>query len=142
MHDISLELADKVASGTLSAARSATAPPVAVVVLDRSGHVVAARREDGATMFRYDVALGKAWTAAAFGISSRMLASKAAHNPNFFGSLAATSAGRLLPNPGGLPILDADGALMGAVGVSGDTGENDETYAAAGIAEAGLKTEP
>lgn len=142
MHEISLELADMVAEGTLSKARSANAPPVAVVVLDKSGHVVSARREDGATMFRYDVALGKAWTAAAFGMSSRELAKKAASNPNFFVSLSNTSQGRLLPNPGGLPILGPDGTLLGAVGVSGDSGENDEIFAAAGIETAGLKTKP
>lgn len=138
MSDITLEQADAVINGTLDAARKAGAPSLAVVVLDRGGHVVAAKREDGATMFRFDVALGKAWGAAAFGQDSSALAAKAAHNPNFFAALATTSQGRLLPNPGGLVIHNTEGNLIGAVGVSGDSGTNDEQFAKAGIEFANL----
>ena len=138
MNDISLKQADAVVSGTLEAARKAGASPIAVVVLDRAGHVVAAKREDGATMFRFDIALGKAWGCAAFGQTSRALAAKAADNPNFFLSLSTTSSGRLLPNPGGMPIRDHAGELIGAVGVSGDSGAQDEVFAIAGIELAGL----
>jgi uncharacterized protein GlcG (DUF336 family) len=141
MTDISLAQADRIAEATLQAARQGDAQPVAVVVLDRAGHVVVAKREDGASMFRFDVALGKGWGAAAFGTSSRSLAAKAAANPNFMQSLSVASRGRILPNPGGLPIFNTDGHLIGAVGVSGDSGERDEGFAAEGIAAAGLRTE-
>lgn len=142
MPEVTLSEADEIVAGTLAAAHAAGGKPLAVVVLDRSGHVVAAKREDGATMFRYDIALGKAWGAAAFGTSSRALAEKAADNPNFMLSLASAAQGRLLPNPGGLPIFSADGALIGAVGASGDTGPRDESFVAAGIAAAGLASCP
>ena len=138
MSDITLDQADAVVEGTLDAAGQAGAPPIAVVVLDRAGHVVAVKRQDGATMFRFDVALGKAWGAAAFGQHSSELAAKAAKNPNFFAALSATSQGRLLPNPGGLVIHNAEGQLIGAVGVSGDSGTNDEMYARAGVKSANL----
>lgn len=138
MSDVTLKQAEAVIDGTLAAAHTEAAKPLAVVVLDRDGHVVAAKREDGATMFRYDIALGKAWGAAAFGQSSRALAKKAAENPSFFAALAATSHGRLLPNPGGVVIHDSRGNLIGAVGVSGDSGENDEKFAIAGIAFAAV----
>jgi uncharacterized protein GlcG (DUF336 family) len=139
MSDISLEQADSVVHGTLAAARKVGAAPLAVVVLDRAGHVVCVKREDGATMFRFDIALGKGWGAAAFGQSSRGLAAKAARNPNFFSALSATSRGRLLPNPGGVPIYDHSGNLVGAVGVSGDSGDKDEEFAISGIESAGLR---
>jgi uncharacterized protein GlcG (DUF336 family) len=141
MTDITLEQADSIVHGAIEQARAAGAPPISIVVLDRAGHVVSARRQDGASMFRFDVALGKAWTSAAFGVSSRKLAKKAAGNPNFFVSLASTAQGRLLPNPGGLPIRLPSGEVIGAVGISGDSGENDEKFAAAGIAGAGLETD-
>lgn len=142
MNDMSLQQADAVVHGTLAAARKAGAAPLAVVVLDRAGHVVCVKREDGASMFRFDIALGKGWGAAAFGQSSRGLAAKAASNPNFFSALSATARGRLLPNPGGLPIYDHSGNLIGAVGVSGDSGDNDEEFAMYGIESAGLRTTP
>ena len=140
MATVSLRQAEAIVDGTLSAARAAEAKPVAVVVLDNAGHVVAAKREDGATMFRYDIALGKAWGAAAFGVSSRALAQKAQENPNFMLSLTNAATGRILPNPGGLPIFDVEGKLLGAVGVSGDSGDRDEAFAAAGVENAQLSS--
>ncbi len=141
MATISLYQAEAILDGALAAASAAGSRPLAVVVLDHAGHVVAAKREDGATMFRYDIALGKAWGAAAFGVPSRTLAQKAQENPNFMLSLANTAKGRILPNPGGLPVFDAAGKLLGAVGVSGDSGDRDEAFATAGVESALLKTE-
>lgn len=138
MSDIAYKQADAIVRGALDAAHHEGSKPLAVVVLDRAGHVVAAAREDGATMFRYDIALGKAWSAVAFQTSSRALADKAAQNANFMLSLSGTSQGRLLPNPGGLPILNEDAVVIGAVGISGDSGQRDESFAAAGIESVGL----
>ena len=89
-------------------------------------------------MFRIDVSLGKAWGAVAMDTPSRKLAEKAKNNPSFIQALTVTSGGRMLPNPGGVLIKDPDGTIIGATGVSGDTGLNDEMFACAGIEAAGL----
>jgi uncharacterized protein GlcG (DUF336 family) len=122
-------------------AREMNIPPVTVVVLDESGHLKAMQREDGASMFRYDVATGKAWAAVGMGASSRALANRAKTNPNFFITLAATAHGKFLPQPGGVLIRDAAGAIVGAAGASGGTGDEDEAICAYGIAQAGLKAD-
>lgn len=144
MHDakytshLTLELANKVIEGAIAAAASQSGAPLSVVVLDTAGHVVAVQRQDGASMFRYDIALGKAWGAVAFRTSSRALAQKAKDSPAFMQGLAVTSGGRLLPNPGAVTILGSDGAVIGAVGISGDSGPRDEAFAIAGVEAAGL----
>jgi uncharacterized protein GlcG (DUF336 family) len=112
--------------------------PLGVVVLDASGHVVSAQREDGASMFRLDVARGKAWAAVAMGASSRALANRAKDNPNFFVTLAATAEGKFLPQTGAVLIRDAQGAILGAAGASGGTGEQDEACCAHGVEAAGF----
>lgn len=141
MPALSLEQAIAILSGAIAHARDAGFQPLAIVVLDPAGHVKAAARQDGATMFRYDVALGKAWAAAAMGQPSRKLADTAKGNPNFFVTLAATAQGKFLPQPGAVLIRDVDGAILGSVGASGDTGDNDELACAAGVEAAGLRTE-
>lgn len=142
MTRLTLDQANTIIGGTLAAARDNAGKPIAVVVLDEAGHIVAAQRQDGATMFRVDIALGKAWGAVAFGTSSRELAKKAQENPSFVQALSVAAGGKLLPNPGAVPIFGAHGALLGAVGVSGDAGDRDERFAAAGVASAGLTTDP
>ena len=142
MTRLSLDQANTIIDGTLAAARDADGKPIAVVVLDDAGHIVAVQRQDGTTMFRVDIALGKAWGAVALGASSRELAERAQANPNFIQALAVTAGGRLLPNPGAVAIFGTGGALLGAVGVSGDSGDRDEQFAAAGVAAAGLLSEP
>jgi uncharacterized protein GlcG (DUF336 family) len=122
----------------LAKAREMKIQPLAVVVLDDSGNVKAAQREDGASMFRFDVAQGKAWAAVAMGASSRALAKRAKDNPNFFITLAATAQGKFLPQTGGVLIRDAAGKILGAAGASGGTGEEDEAVCAHGIEKAGL----
>jgi uncharacterized protein GlcG (DUF336 family) len=138
MAQLTLETADRIIDAALAARRQANAKPICVVVLDGSGHMVALKREDGASMFRPDVALGKAWGCVAMGDGGRALAKKARDNPAFFTGLAATSNGRLLPQPGGVLVKASTGAVLGAVGISGDTGANDEAFAVAGIAAAGF----
>ena len=135
---LSLKDAEAIIAGALAAAGDAGFQPLAVVVLDESGNVKAASRQDGASMFRFDVALGKAWGAAAMGAPSRKLAENAKGNPNFFVTLAATAQGRFLPQPGAVLIRDASGTILGAVGASGDTGDNDEVACIAGVKAAGF----
>jgi uncharacterized protein GlcG (DUF336 family) len=112
--------------------------PLAVAVLDDDGHVKALQREDDASMFRVDVAIGKAWASVGMGASSRILLQRAKDNPQFYGALAATAQGKFLPQTGAVLIKDAQGNILGAAGASGGTGEEDEAACVAGIAAAGL----
>jgi uncharacterized protein GlcG (DUF336 family) len=138
MKKLMLEDANKILAAALAAARLAGNRPMAVVVVDEAGVVKAAQREDGATMFRFDIALGKAWAAAAMGVSSRILMERAAGNPNFFGALASTADGRFIPQSGAVPIVDVGGAVIGAVGASGGTGDEDESICISGLRDAGF----
>lgn len=138
---LTLEIANLIVEHALAKAAEDGIPPLTVVVLDGAGHLVAAQRQDGASMFRFDVALGKAWGAVAMGASSRALAARAQENPNFFVTLAATSQGKLLPQPGAVLIRDEAGSILGAVGASGGTGEEDELCCAFGVSGAGLASD-
>ena len=112
--------------------------PLTVVVLDPGGHLVVAKRSDGAGIMRADVAFAKAWGVLAMGWPARVLVDRAARMPQFFSALAGVSGGRMVPVAGGVPIHDTSGRLVGSAGVSGDTSENDELCAVAGIEAAGL----
>jgi uncharacterized protein GlcG (DUF336 family) len=135
---LTLKQANSIIEAALAKAREMKIKPLSVVVLDDSGNVKAAQREDGASMFRFDVAQGKAWASVAMGASSRALAKRAKDNPNFFITLAATAGGKFLPQTGGVLIRDASGQILGAAGASGGTGEEDEAVCAYGIEQAGL----
>ena len=135
---LTLKQANSIIEAALAKARAMNIKPLAVVVLDDSGNVKAAQREDGASMFRFDVAQGKAWAAVAMGASSRALAKRAKDNPNFFITLAATAQGKFLPQTGGVLIRDASGQILGAAGASGGTGDEDEAVCAYGIEQAGF----
>lgn len=139
MSTLTLVQANKIIEGALAVSRERQYRAMAVVVLDESGHVRALQREDGASMFRVDVATGKAWAAVGMGASSRTLAERAKGNPNFFVSLAATAHGKFLPQTGAVLILGPGDRVIGAVGASGGTGDEDEAICIAGIEAAGLK---
>ncbi len=141
MSTLSLDDANAIIAGAHAYAREHALQPLTVVVLDAAGHVKAAARADGASMFRFDVALGKAWAAAAMGVPSRKLAENAKANPNFFVTLAATAQGKFLPQPGAVLIRDTGGAILGVAGASGDTGDNDEAACIAGVKAAGFSAE-
>ena len=135
---LQLTTANAIIEGALAASATAGYKPMGVVVLDDAGHLVAAQRQDGASMFRIDVATGKAWAAVGMGASSRVLAERAAGNPNFFVSLASTANGRFLPQTGAVLIKDGEGRILGAAGASGGTGDEDEAICIAGVESAGL----
>ncbi|MGE5413341.1 MAG: GlcG/HbpS family heme-binding protein [Syntrophomonadaceae bacterium] len=111
---------------------------LAVAVLDAGGNLVAFQREDGAGIARFDIAFGKAWGALGMGFGTRELTERAAKSPTFVAALAAATDGRMIPSPGGVLIAEAGGDVVGAVGVSGDTGDNDEACAVAAIEAAGF----
>jgi len=138
MAQLTLKQANTIIEKGFAKAREMKIKPLGIVVLDQSGHIVSAQREDGASMFRLDVAQGKAWAAVAMGASSKALAKRAKDNPNFFVTLAATANGKFLPQTGAALIKDAQGIIIGAAGGSGGTGEEDEACCVAGIEAAGL----
>ncbi|OGA06582.1 MAG: GlcG protein [Betaproteobacteria bacterium RIFCSPLOWO2_02_64_14] len=138
MAQLTLKQANTIVEKALAKAREMKIKPLGVVVLDAGGHLVAAQREDGASMFRLDVATGKAWGAVGMGASSRALGNRAKANPNFFLSLAATSGGKFLPQTGAVVIKDQQGNILGAAGASGGTGDEDEACCAYGVEQAGL----
>jgi uncharacterized protein GlcG (DUF336 family) len=112
--------------------------PLAVVVLDQGGHVIAFQRQDGASMLRFEVAQGKAYGALGLGQSSRRLEKIAMDRPHFFSGYAGVTGGKAIPVAGGVLVRDSAAGLLGAVGVSGDTSDNDEAAAIAGIEVADL----
>ncbi|BBD00380.1 MULTISPECIES: GlcG/HbpS family heme-binding protein [Sphingobium] len=135
---LTLHQARTIIDAALAKGRADGAQPLAVVVLDAGAHPVATMREDGASLFRFDIAKAKAAGALGMGADTRVLAARAASNPVFFQSVVAATGGRLALSPGGVLIRDVEGAVIGAVGISGDTGDCDEACAIAGILAAGL----
>jgi len=138
MSKLTLKQANTIIEKAFAKAREMKIKPLGVVVLDDSGNIVSAQREDGASMFRLDVAKGKAWAAVAMGASSRALGKRAKDNPNFFVALAATAGGKFLPQTGAALIKDKDGTIIGSAGASGGTGDEDEACCVTGIEAAGL----
>jgi len=116
--------------------------PLGVSVLDAGGHLVAFERQDGASFLRHEIGAGKAFGALALGMGGRMVTKHAMERPHFMQGLSGVSGGRVVPVPGGVLIRDAENAIVGAVGISGDTSDNDETCAVAGIEAAGFTPEP
>lgn len=139
MTSLTLTQANQILNIAIAKAREQGFRPMAVVVLDAAGQPVALQREAGASAFRVDVATGKAWAAANMGVSSRLLSQRAKDNQVFYISLAATAQGKFLAQTGAVVIKDAAGAIIGAVGASGGTGDEDELICIAGIEAAGLQ---
>jgi len=138
MSSLTLAQANQIITAALAKSRAAGYKPMGIAVLDEGGALKAFAREDGASMFRFEVAQAKAWGAVGMGISSRTLGERAKGNPNFFVALAATAHGKFLPQPGAVVIKDAAGQVIGAVGASGGSGDEDEEICIAGVAAAGL----
>lgn len=135
---ITLQQANQIIAAALAKSKQSGYLPMGIAVLDAAGNLKAFASEDGASMFRFDIARGKAWGAVAMGVSSRVLAQRAKDNPNFFVALGATANGKFLAQPGAVVIKDAQGRMLGAVGASGGTGDEDEAICIAGVTAAGL----
>ena len=138
MTTLTLQIANQIIAAALAKSKESGYQPMGVAVLDASGNLKAFASEDGASMFRFDIARAKAWGAVGMGVSSRALGERAKDNPNFFLSLAATAEGKFLPQTGAVVIKNAQGKVLGAVGASGGTGDEDEAICMAGVAAAGL----
>ncbi|MBT1158445.1 heme-binding protein [Aminobacter anthyllidis] len=137
MTELTLAAANTIIVAALG--KGTDAKPLTVAVLDAGGHLKALQKQDGASMLRYEIASGKAYGALAVGMGSRWLDQAARERPHFMEGLNAVSGGKIVPVPGGVLIRDQAGKLLGAVGISGDTSDNDELAAIAGIEAAGLK---
>lgn len=138
---LTLEAASLIADKSLEKGRERGFAPLTVVVLDAGGQIKVVKREDGASLLRPEIAQGKAWGVLGMGFGGRELARRAAKMPAFFGALSDLSGGRMVPVPGGVLIRSLSGESVGAVGISGDTSENDELCAVHGIRAAGLKAD-
>ena len=139
---LSLSLANAIVNECLAIRQRENLLPLSVAVLDAGGQLVAFQREDGCGILRYDIAFGKAWAALGMGMSTRLIRDRLANRPAFQGALAAASDGRFIPVPGGVLILNAQSAVIGAVGVSGDASDRDEYCAIEAIHIVGLGCEP
>lgn len=141
MSDITLDQARSVIAAAQAKGQELGLQPLAVAVLDTGGHLKAFERQEGASLMRPQIAHGKAYGALAMGLGSRALLARAEQQPFFIGAMNALAGGALVPVPGGVLIRDGDGHLMGAVGVTGDTSDNDEACAVAGVEAAGLQAD-
>jgi uncharacterized protein GlcG (DUF336 family) len=138
VNGLNLAQAETILDAALAKGREINLMPLTVVVLDAGGHLKAAKREDGSSLLRYGIAHGKAFGALAMGLGGRELARRAAAMPGFTNALSDLAGGAAVPVPGGVLVRDATGALLGAVGISGDVSAQDEVAAVAGIEAAGL----
>lgn len=135
---ITLEHARTIVASALAHGKANGMNPLCVAVLDAGGYLIAFEREDGVANRRFDVAHGKAYGAISVGMSSRQLGNAAVDRPHFVNGLIGAMDGKLVPVPGGVLVTDDDGSVIGAVGCSGDTSDNDEAAVVAGIEAAGL----
>jgi uncharacterized protein GlcG (DUF336 family) len=139
MSAITLDQANRIIEAILRRGAKLDCRPLSVVVVELGCVVKAFQKEDGSSMMRFEMAYGKAYAALSLGRSSSLVKARQHEKPEFVGFLAGASGNRLFAEGGGRLIRDTDGSVIGAVGVTGDTEENDETLAAHGIHAAGLK---
>jgi uncharacterized protein GlcG (DUF336 family) len=142
MTELTQSVAQSIVAAALAHAREKKFLPLAVSVLDARGALKAFVAEDGTSLKRGEIAVGKAHGALALGMGSRALMKRAADQPTFIAAMSHIVGGSLVPVPGGVLVRDTDGKIIGGVGISGDTSDNDEAAALAGIAASGLKADP
>lgn len=142
MSDLTLPQAQTILTAALAHARAQSFKPMVVAVLDARGAYKALAAEDGTSLKRAEIAHGKAHGALTLGMGSRAIAKRATEQAYFIAAVTHAAGGALIPVPGGVLIRDAAGVLLGAVGVSGDTSDNDEAAATAGVQAAGLTADP
>jgi uncharacterized protein GlcG (DUF336 family) len=142
MTQLTLAKAQTIVTAALALSREKSFAPMAVAVLDARGVLKAFAAEDGTALRRADIAFGKAHGALAMGVGSRTLGKRAEERPHFIAAVTHAVGGSLIPVPGGVLIRGDDKSIIGAVGVTGDSSDNDEAAAFAGLAAAGLTADP
>jgi uncharacterized protein GlcG (DUF336 family) len=138
---LTLAQARSILEKTLAAAREKKFRPMGVAIVDNRAALKAYAEEDGSPIMRSKIAAGKAMGSVMFGAGSRRLHAIGVERPHMAAALVEMSGGALVPVVGGVLIRDSAGAMIGAVGVSGDTSDNDEAAAIAGIEGAGFKAD-
>ncbi|MBU0809060.1 heme-binding protein [Pseudomonas sp. MIL19] len=138
MSTLNLQIATRISSHALAVAREISAAPLTVAVLDAGGHLISLQREDGASLLRPQIAIGKAWGALALGKGSRLIAADAQQRPAFIGAVNNLAGGQLVPAPGGVLIRNERGEVIGAVGITGDTSDIDEQCAISAVESVGF----
>ena len=141
MEKLTLDIANQIVDKALEKRREMKFVPLTIVVLDAGGQLKVLKREDNSSLLRPEIAMGKAWGVLGMGFGGRELARRAAIAPAFFNALSDMSGGRMVPNPGGVLIRSEKGEILGSIGISGDTSENDEICAVYGIEFVGLKAD-
>jgi uncharacterized protein GlcG (DUF336 family) len=142
MTALPLEKARQIIDAAFAKGADLKLKPLGVSVLDAGGHLVAFQRQDGASFLRPQMSAGKAYGALAIGMGSRKVEAFAKERPHLVAGISDVSGGRVLPVVGGVLIRDKAGAIIGAVGISGDTSDNDEAAAIAGIEATGFTADP
>ncbi|GAB4521673.1 MAG: heme-binding protein [Roseibium sp.] len=138
MRKLTLSTAETITSAAFEKAAELKLNPLTVAVLDAGGHTVLLKRQDGSSIMRPQIATGKAVGALAVGTGTRWLNANAESRPHFVNALNGVSGGAIVPVPGGVIVRDENGETLGAVGITGDTSDNDEACAVAGVEAAGL----
>lgn len=140
---LDLATANKLIETAIAIARREGHQPLTVCVVDKGGHVVSLQREDNSSTFRFEIAHGKAWTCIALGHSTHFIEKTMTRNrPHFVDSLAAASGGKFIPALGGVLVRDREsGKIVGAVGATGDSGENDEKVVIEAIEQCGFRAD-
>ena len=141
MAEISIRKARQIIKGTFAKGREMELKPLSVIVLDAGGHVKAFEREDGAAPGRFAIAHGKAYGAVMLGMAGTAQMARAEQQAYFMAAVNGVYGGQVVPVPGGVLVRDKKGAVIGAVGVTGDTSDNDAEAALAGLALAQLEGE-
>ncbi|SDU39179.1 heme-binding protein [Stappia sp. ES.058] len=142
MSKLTLSVSEKIIKAAFAKGADLSLKPLTVAVLDAGGHLLALMRQDGSSIMRPQIATGKAYGAIAVGAGSRWLDANAQTRPHFVQALNGAAGGGIVPVPGGVLIRDGEGGeILGAVGITGDTSDNDEACAIAGIQAAGLQAD-
>ncbi len=141
MTEVNLNTAQKIISFALEKGRVMKLKPLSVVVLDSGGHVKAFAREDGASPGRFAIAHGKAYGTIMLGMAGTAQMARADQQAYFMTAVNGLFGGQVVPVPGGIAVLSENGQVIGAVGVTGDTSDNDASAGLAGIEAAGYKGE-
>ena len=139
MHRLNLAQANALIDAAFAKGAELGLKPLTVTIHDPGGHLIACQRQDGASNMRVKLAGGKASGALALGVSSRTIGDMAVDRPHFIASVDMMSEGGMVPAAGGVIVCDAGGQVIGAIGVTGDTSDNDEACALAAIESQGLK---
>lgn len=135
---LDLESSITITEAAFGKSRELSASPLTVAILDNAGKLISLQREDGSSMLRPEIAIGKAWGAVAMGKSSRELGRDAHERPAFISAVNTLAQGNLIPVAGGVLVRNGDNEVVGAVGISGDLSDVDELCAITGIQAAGL----